>query len=248
MPNKVAVVTGGSRGIGRAIVLTLARAGYQIAFSYVRDEVAAMTLRDEVQASGIECLALQCDVSSGDSIKAFFERVEAHFQRIDLLVNNAGISPKGPNGARLNTLETDLRTWGQVFHVNFFSSVILARGLMQELAAAKGSVVNVTSIAGSRVHPFAGAAYSTSKAALAALTREMAHDFGPHGVRVNAIAPGEIETSILSAGTELIVDQQIPMHRLGKPEEVASLVHFLCTRGASYINGSEIHVNGGQHV
>jgi NAD(P)-dependent dehydrogenase (short-subunit alcohol dehydrogenase family) len=135
-----------------------------------------------------------------------------------------------------------------VFNVNLFSTALLAQGLFAELKAAQGSVINVTSIAGSRVHPFAGVAYACSKAALAALTREMAHDFGPHGVRVNAIAPGEIETSILSAGTELIVERDIPMHRLGKPEEVASLVHFLCTNGAAYINGSEIHVNGGQHV
>ncbi|HHB3745844.1 TPA: SDR family oxidoreductase, partial [Pseudomonas aeruginosa] len=79
-------------------------------------------------------------------------------------------------------------------------------------------------------------------------TREMAHDFGPHGVRVNAIAPGEIDTSILSPGTEDIVERSIPLHRLGRPEEIASLIYFLCTSGASYVNGAEIHVNGGQHV
>ena len=132
--------------------------------------------------------------------------------------------------------------------MNFFASVILARGLQDELAAAKGSVVNVTSIAGSRVHPFAGAAYATSKAALAALTREMAHDFGPLGVRVNAIAPGEIETSILSPGTEKLVAAEVPMGRLGDPREVAETIYFLCTEPSSYINGAEIHINGGQHV
>jgi len=114
-------------------------------------------------------------------------------------------------------------------------------------ARAKGAVVNVTSIAGSRVHPFAGAAYSTSKAALAALTREMAADFGPFGVRVNSISPGEIETSILSPGTEKIV-AQIPMHRLGQPEEVAKSIYFLCTDASSYVTGAELHINGGQHV
>jgi NAD(P)-dependent dehydrogenase (short-subunit alcohol dehydrogenase family) len=167
--------------------------------------------------------------------------------RLDALVNNAGISPKGPEGGRLNTLETDLRTWGQVFHVNFFASVVLARGLREELATAKGSVVNVTSIAGSRVHPFAGAAYSTSKAALAALTREMAHDFGPMGVRVNAIAPGEVETAILSPGTDKIVEK-LPMRRLGQPHEVASAIYFLCSDQSSYVTGTEIEINGGQHV
>ena len=125
--------------------------------------------------------------------------------------------------------------------------MLLARGLMRELQAAKGSVVNVSSIAGSRVHPFAGSAYATSKAALAALTREMATDFGPLGVRVNAISPGEIETSILSPGTEKLVEQ-IPLHRLGQPDEVAKAIYFLCTDASSYVNGAELHINGGQHV
>ena len=167
--------------------------------------------------------------------------------RLDALVNNAGISPKSDDGGRLNTLETDLRTWGKVFHVNFFASVVLARGLKDELSAAKGAVVNVTSIAGARVHPFAGAAYSTSKAALAALTREMAHDFGPLGVRVNAIAPGEVETSILSPGTEKIVET-LPLRRLGQPSEVADVIYFLCSDQSSYVTGTEIEVNAGQHV
>jgi NAD(P)-dependent dehydrogenase (short-subunit alcohol dehydrogenase family) len=124
---------------------------------------------------------------------------------------------------------------------------MLARGLVKELTEAKGSVVNVTSIAGSRVHPFAGAAYATSKSALAGLTREMAADFGPLGIRVNAIAPGEIDTAILSPGTEEIV-KHIPLRRLGSPEEVAKTIYFLCSEQASYVNGAEIMINGGQHV
>ena len=135
----------------------------------------------------------------------------------------------------------------QVFQVNFFASIMLARGLQDELTKAKGSVVNVTSIAGSRVHPFAGAAYATSKAALAALTREMAADFGPLGVRVNAISPGEIDTAILSPGTEKIVEQ-LPLRRLGTPDEVAKAIYFLCTDASSYVTGAELHINGGQHV
>jgi NAD(P)-dependent dehydrogenase (short-subunit alcohol dehydrogenase family) len=138
--------------------------------------------------------------------------------------------------------------WRQVFEVNFFSTIWLAQGLRHELAAAHGAIVNVTSIAGSRVHPFAGAAYATSKAALAALTREMAADFGPWGVRVNAIAPGEIDTAILSPGTEKIVESQIPLHRLGTPDEVAKIIYVLCSETSSYVNGAEIHINGGQHV
>jgi NAD(P)-dependent dehydrogenase (short-subunit alcohol dehydrogenase family) len=167
---------------------------------------------------------------------------------LNALVNNAAISPKDSEGGRLGVKETDAELWNRVFRVNLFSTALLARGLFEELREAHGAIVNVTSIAGSRVHPFAGVAYATSKAALAALTREMAHDFGPYGVRVNAIAPGEIDTSILSPGTAEIVEQEIPMRRLGTPEEVAQTVLYLCTSNASYINGAEIHINGGQHV
>ncbi len=134
-----------------------------------------------------------------------------------------------------------------MFQVNFFAPIALAQGLLNELEAAKGSIVNVTSIAGSRVHPFAGAAYATSKAALAGLTREMAADFGPLGVRVNAISPGEIDTSILSPGTEKLIED-IPLRRLGTPEEVAKAIYFLCTDQSAYVSGAELHINGGQHV
>ena len=163
------------------------------------------------------------------------------------LVNNAAISPKANGGSRLSSIETTLDVWQQVFQVNFFAPIMLARGLAKELAAAKGSVVNVTSIAGSRVHPFAGAAYATSKAALASLTREMAADFGPLGIRVNAIAPGEIETTMLSPGTETIIPH-IPLHWLGTTDEVSKIIYVLCTETSSYVNGAEIHINGGQHV
>ncbi len=106
----------------------------------------------------------------------------------------------------------------------------------------------MTSIVGSRVHPFASAAYGTSKAALAALTRELASDLGASGVRVNAVSPGEIQTGILSPGTETIVQNDIPMRRLGQPKEVAELLYFLCSDNAAYITGTEIHIDGGQQV
>ena len=176
------------------------------------------------------------------------QRLEDQDGRLNALVNNAAISPKGPNDSRLGTIDTSVEDWQQVFQVNFFGSILLARGLLDELEKAKGAVVNVTSIAGGRVHPFAGAAYATSKAALAALTREMAFDFGPRNIRVNAISPGEIDTAILSPGTDRIVNEQIPMRRLGEPEEVAKAIYFLCTDQSSYINGAELHINGGQHV
>jgi NAD(P)-dependent dehydrogenase (short-subunit alcohol dehydrogenase family) len=194
---------------------------------------------------------LQVDLSDADdtlrAIADVKERLTVEGGCLHALVNNAGISPKGEGGSRLDSLHTSHEDWLRVFQVNFLASIMLARGLQDELTRAKGSVVNVTSIAGGRVHPFAGAAYSTSKAALAALTREMAADFGPLGVRVNAISPGEIDTSILSPGTEKIVEQ-LPMRRLGTPDEVAKAIYFLCTDASSYVNGAELHINGGQHV
>ncbi|WP_160286152.1 SDR family NAD(P)-dependent oxidoreductase [Pseudomonas knackmussii] len=240
---KTLLLTGASRGIGHATVKHFNAAGWRI-FTASRQS----WVDDCPWAEGL-LNHIHLDLEDIDSVERALPAIcEKLGGRLDALVNNAGISPKGPEGQRMGVLESDYGTWLKVFNVNLFSTALLARGLFEELKVAQGTVINVTSIAGSRVHPFAGVAYASSKAALAALTREMAYDFGRHGVRVNAIAPGEIDTSILSSGTELIVERDIPMHRLGKPEEVASLIHFLCTQGASYVNGAEIHVNGGQHV
>jgi NAD(P)-dependent dehydrogenase (short-subunit alcohol dehydrogenase family) len=192
---------------------------------------------------------IQVDLANPDATTAAIGEIKNRLENKELhaLVNNAGISPKGKDGSRLGTLETAVADWQHVIQVNLLAPIMLARGLIDELKRAHGAVVNVTSIAGSRVHPFAGAAYSTSKAALASLTREMAADFGPLGVRVNAIAPGEIDTAILSPGTDKIVEQ-IPLRRLGTPDEVAKIIYVLCTETSSYVNGAEIHINGGQHV
>ena len=164
------------------------------------------------------------------------------------LVNNAGISPKKPDGGRLGVQDTPYETWLAVLNVNLISTALLARGLIEQLAAAQGSIVNVTSIAGSRVHPYAGVAYAASKAALATLTREMASEFAPMGVRTNAISPGEIATAMLSPGTAAFADREVPLRRLGTPAEVAAAIYFLCSEAASYVNGAELHINGGQHV
>jgi NAD(P)-dependent dehydrogenase (short-subunit alcohol dehydrogenase family) len=240
-PRKTLLITGASRGIGQATVHRFQAEGWR-GITLSRTPCTPETTGFQPDDHLILDL-----VDAADTVNAVGQLQEMLDGRLDALVNNAGVSPKGPEGERLNTLNTDLMTWGQVFHVNFFASVVLARGLREELAAAKGSVVNITSIAGSRVHPFAGAAYATSKAALAALTREMAHDFGPLGVRVNAIAPGEVETSILSPGTDKIVEK-LPLQRLGQPEEVAAAIFFLCSQESSYISGAEIEGNGAQHV
>jgi NAD(P)-dependent dehydrogenase (short-subunit alcohol dehydrogenase family) len=242
MSQKTMLLTGASRGIGHATVRRFNREGWRV-ITCSRAPFPAECPWGGGQEDHVQ-LDLADPSGTMNAVDTIRDRLNG---RLDALVNNAGISPKGENGERLSTLETDLMTWGQVFHVNFFAPVVLARGLRRELAAAKGAVVNVTSIAGARVHPFAGAAYATSKAALAALTREMAHDFGPLGVRVNAIAPGEVETAILSPGTDKIVEK-LPLQRLGQPEEVAAAIYFLCSEDSSYISGAEIEVNGAQHV
>lgn len=245
-PRRVLLLTGASRGIGHATVKRFSAAGWRV-ITVSRQPFPEqcpweMGPEDHIQ------LDLTDPAATEKAVGEITARLEPDGGRLDALVNNAAISPKGAGGARLGTLDTPLDDWLRVFRVNFFAPILLARGLVGPLQKAKGSVVNVTSIAGSRVHPFAGAAYSTSKSALAGLTREMAADFAPLGIRVNAISPGEIDTSILSPGTEKIVQEQIPMRRLGRPEEVAQAIYFLCTEASSYVNGAELHINGGQHV
>ncbi len=238
------VLTGASRGIGHATVKKFNASGWRV-ITISRQPFSALCPWPGGGDNHVQ-LDLADPVDIGRGIEQIRSRLAGG--RLDALVNNAAISPKSKRGERLGAMDTPFDLWRQVFNVNFFAPVALARGLVDELSNAQGCVVNVTSIAGSRVHPFAGSAYATSKAALAALTREMAHDFGPRGIRVNAIAPGEIDTSILSPGTEKIVEEQIPMRRLGTPDEVADVIHFLCEKGASYVSGAEIQINGGQHV
>jgi NAD(P)-dependent dehydrogenase (short-subunit alcohol dehydrogenase family) len=243
---KTLILSGASRGIGHATVKRFSSAGWRVIscsrHPFPKDCPWEMGPEDHIQVD----LADPADTARAISLMK--ENLAGHGGRLNALVNNAAISPKGPNGGRLGAIDTPIDEWKWVFQVNFFAPIMLGRGLIEELKLAKGAVVNVSSIAGSRVHPFAGAAYATSKAALMALTREMAHDFGPHGIRVNSISPGEIDTSILSPGTERIVQEQVPMGRLGEPEEVAEAIYFLCTDASSYVNGAELHINGGQHV
>ena len=244
IPRRTLLLTGASRGIGHATAIRFSSAGWRV-ITLSRHAFPEACPWDAGPEDHI-----QVDLADHDDTTRAIKEIRQRLTdgKLQALVNNAAISPKGEGGSRMGTIETDVDAWTHVFNVNFFAPVMLARGLLEELKAAQGSVVNVTSIAGSRVHPFAGAAYATSKAALAALTREMAFDFGRQGVRVNAIAPGEIDTSILSPGTEEKIIPQIPLGRLGTPDEVARVIYALCAETASYVNGAEIHINGGQHV
>jgi NAD(P)-dependent dehydrogenase (short-subunit alcohol dehydrogenase family) len=242
-PRRTLLLTGASRGIGHATVIRFSSAGWRVI------TCSRHPFPEECPWEAGPEDHIQVDLADEQNTLAAIAEIKGRLEggQLHALVNNAAISPKAEAGARLSSIATTMDVWRHVFGVNFFAPIVLARGLLAELKSAKGSVVNVTSIAGSHVHPFAGSAYATSKAALAALTREMAFDFGSQGIRVNAIAPGEIDTAILSPGTEKIVGQ-IPLHRLGTPDEVARIIYVLCTDTSSYVNGAEIHINGGQHV
>lgn len=237
------ILTGASRGIGHATAKRFESEGWRVITCSRR------AFSDDCPWASGPDNHVQIDLGDPDSRARGLEQMRQILDGDPLhaLVNNAGISPKGENGERLNTIDMPMDSWNKVFQVNFYAPILLARGLVDELARGHGSIVNVTSIAGGRVHPYAGSAYATSKAALSALTREMSADFGPMGIRVNAIAPGEIDTAILSPGTEDMV-KSFPLRRLGTTQEVAATIWYLCTENSSYVTGAELHINGGQHI
>ena len=240
---RTVVLTGASRGIGHATVKRFSEEGWRI-ITCSRDEVPLECRRDPNWATHVPT-----DLGDPASLEAFV--VEANQVigegALEALVNNAAVSPKTPFKERLGILNGELAGWREVFELNFFAPLALARGFAGPLARGKGSVVNITSIAGHAIHPFAGSAYSTSKAALSALTREMSVEFAELGVRVNAVAPGEIETEMIGEEDEALIPR-IPMHRMGRPDEVASAVYRLCTPDFGYVTGTEIFVTGGQHL
>ncbi len=242
---KTLVLTGASRGIGHATGRLFSEAGWRI-ITCSRQPFDTGRCPWDAGADN----HVQVELSDHRALPRALAEIKERLNGgpLHALINNAGISPKAADGTRLNSLTTSVETWMSVFHVNLLAPILFAQGLVDELKQAVGSIVNVTSIVGSRVHPFAGTAYATSKAALGCLTREMAHDYAPFGIRVNAIAPGEIKTDILSPETEAQLAPIIPLHRVGTPDEVAKVIFFLCSDAASYVTGAEVPINGGQHV
>jgi len=240
---RVLLLTGASRGIGHATVKRFSDTGDWRIITCSRDAVPEECERDPNWSHHITA-----DLGNPQDLDRFVVEASALLDgALHALVNNAGVSPKSPTRERLGCLDGDLEAWREVFQLNFFVPLSLSRAFSAPLAEAKGAIVNITSIAGHHVHPFAGSAYATSKAALSALTREMASDFARVGVRVNAVAPGEIRTAMLSPETAMLLPR-IPLNRLGGPEDVAGTIFFLCSEDAAYITGTEISVNGGQHI
>ncbi|HSK40098.1 MAG TPA: SDR family oxidoreductase [Arenibaculum sp.] len=240
---KTLILSGASRGIGHATVQRFSAAGWRV-ITCSRDAIP-----EECKADPNWTHHITADLSDPASRADFVRRANEVLAGgpLHALVNNAGVSPKTPIKERLGCLNGELAGWYRVFELNFFTPLVLARGFAAGLAKAKGSIVNVTSIAGHSVHPFAGSAYSTSKAALSGLTREMAVEFAALGVRVNAVAPGEIETAMVSPDYDMLIPR-IPLQRMGQPRDVAETVLWLCSPEAGYITGTEIFVTGGQHL
>ncbi|MHC8509357.1 MAG: SDR family NAD(P)-dependent oxidoreductase [Rhodospirillales bacterium] len=240
---KTVIITGASRGIGHHTARCFLDRGWRIV-TCSREDTPEECKRDPNWTTHIPT-----DLADPESVDHFIEGVNKALDGgpVHALINNAGMSPKTPYKERLGCLNGDMDAWREVFETNFFAAVRLARGFAAALHKGKGCIVNLTSIAGHRAHPFAGSAYSVSKAALSALTREMAVEFAELDVRVNAVAPGEIETSMIQPEYEALIPR-IPMARMGTPEDVAEAIYFLCSDGARYITGDEIFITGGQHL
>ena len=237
------VVTGASRGIGHAIARRFLAEGWRV-ITCARADVPKECMMDRNWARHIVA-----DLADPVSAESFVTQANAFLgdSPLHALVNNAGVSPKTPYRERLGVLNGSIDGWKDVFELNFFAPLRLARGFASALHRGKGAIVNVTSIAGHYVHPFAGSAYSTSKAALSGLTREMAAEMAQLGVRVNAVAPGEIRTEMISAEYEALVPR-IPLERMGTTDDVAGTIFRLCGDDFAYVTGTEVFVTGGQHL
>lgn len=240
---KTAIITGASRGIGHSTARLFFDRDWEI-ITCSRDAAPPECGRDPRWTNHIAA-----DLSDADSITDLVEQVTELLdgRPLHALVNNAGLSPKSPNKERLGCLNGDIDAWRDVFEINFYAPLKLGRGFASALHKGDGSIVNVTSIAGHKIHPFAGSAYSISKAALSALTREMANEFAALNVRVNAVCPGEIETEMIQPEYEVLIPR-IPLNRMGTSEDVARSIFYLCSEDAAYVTGTELWVTGGQHM
>ena len=238
---RVAVVTGAARGIGLAIARRFLDDGYRVALLDI--DAATLARTDESLAPRASALAIECDVADPVQVQAAIDRTAARFGRIDALVNNAGVALFKP------ILETTYEEWARVIAVNLGGPFLCTQACARVmLANGGGAVVNVGSISGLRASTLR-VAYGTSKAALMHLTKQQAAELGPRGIRVNAVAPGPVDTAMAKAvhTPDIRADYHdaIPLNRYGTEEEIAAAVAFLCSDAASYVNGQTLAVDGG---
>lgn len=240
LKGKVALVTGAGRGIGKEIALTLARAGAAVVVTDVADSV--FITAKEIETLNVEALAVKCDVSNLDEVLSTQKQVMEKFNKLDILVNNAGIYPQKP------FLEMSIDDWCKVVQVNQFGVFYFTKAFIQGMVDRKyGKVINLSSVSGpvaifpNLVH------YSTTKAAISGFTKALALEMASHGININAVAPGPIDVSEGQSNEAMLAQivRAIPLGRMGKPVDIATLVLFLASDESNFITGQTIVSDGG---
>jgi len=245
LKNHVAIVTGASRGIGRAIALTLARHGTSLVVNG-NQESLLKSLQLEVEAFGVQCIIHSGDIAKQDSALEIADLAKKHLGRIDILVNNAGIN------MRSSTLEMSVADWQRVLDVNLSGALYCCQAVLPQMIRQKsGKIVNVSSTIAKTPHKNAAPSYGASKAGLNYLTQHLALEVAKHGIFVNAVCPGPIETDMSKQWSVEYREQvlsKIPLGRLGTPENVADAVLFLASKMSDFMTGETINLNGGTYM
>lgn len=237
LSNKVAVVSGATRGIGKAIALELASHGADIAFNYVNSMEHAETLCGEIEAMGRKCKSYQTDITDYEAIKMMTNDVEDRFGPIDIIINNAGVN------ADSALVTMPIENWHKVINTNLTGTFNLTKAVIMSMMKRRaGIIINVTSIAGVYGNP-RQTNYSASKAGIIGFTKALAKEVGGYGIRVNAIAPGFIETDMTTGLEDKL--KNVLVGRKGTPEEIAKLICYLCSEDSGYIVGEVINISGG---